>query len=314
MSLKLKIVLGCLVLVAGFLVLRVGNFLFGNLDTASSSRSSTASILKNTAIKTTSVDSDADGLPDASESRYNADLYKADTDGDGYLDGEEAVSGYDPTKKENDKISGASANLTDNFANRLVAGIFAGDLNPRNGKNEAYTQGLKMLSLATMDDAQQTLFQNIEVSDLLIVPDTEEHIKDYQKFLLQAMGGTSFTLPFYAQNARLLKVQEYFAQKTPEKALMILSTYERFFSGQKARFATVSVPESFEGVHRAFLEYFSAAETSYRAAGNFKTDPLLAQIALGTLGPLAEQFPKTLMKKLEETALHYQSLLKSFSP
>lgn len=42
------------------------------------------------------ADIDADGLPDSWEALYGADLTNPDTDGDGFLDGEEVNSGYNP--------------------------------------------------------------------------------------------------------------------------------------------------------------------------------------------------------------------------
>lgn len=43
-----------------------------------------------------SLDSDADGLTDAEELIYRTDVNRSDTDGDGYLDGAEALNGYNP--------------------------------------------------------------------------------------------------------------------------------------------------------------------------------------------------------------------------
>jgi len=50
-------------------------------------------------------DHDFDGLADWEEEIYKTDPNNPDTDGDGYLDGEEVASGFDPTKKApNDKL------------------------------------------------------------------------------------------------------------------------------------------------------------------------------------------------------------------
>lgn len=42
------------------------------------------------------ADPDSDGLTNAEERFYGTDAHKADTDGDGYLDGQEVRGGYDP--------------------------------------------------------------------------------------------------------------------------------------------------------------------------------------------------------------------------
>ncbi len=44
----------------------------------------------------TALDTDNDGLGDAAEQLYGTDPNKPDTDGDGYLDGEEVTNGYNP--------------------------------------------------------------------------------------------------------------------------------------------------------------------------------------------------------------------------
>jgi hypothetical protein len=47
-------------------------------------------------INDPSQDFDQDGLTNAQEQQYNTDPIKADTDGDGYIDGVEVVHGYNP--------------------------------------------------------------------------------------------------------------------------------------------------------------------------------------------------------------------------
>jgi hypothetical protein len=47
----------------------------------------------------TSIDADKDGLSLAEEYQIGTSDQKADTDGDGYTDGEEVISGHDPLKK-----------------------------------------------------------------------------------------------------------------------------------------------------------------------------------------------------------------------
>lgn len=55
----------------------------------------------------TTVDSDGDQLPDYLEICWGSDSYNPDSDGDGYLDGQEVINSYDPLiPSPNDKITG----------------------------------------------------------------------------------------------------------------------------------------------------------------------------------------------------------------
>jgi len=57
-------------------------------------------------IPSAEIDSDHDGLSDAMELLYKTDPNNPDTDGDGYMDGDEVANGYDPLiKSPNDKIN-----------------------------------------------------------------------------------------------------------------------------------------------------------------------------------------------------------------
>ena len=60
--------------------------------------------LETTKVKLNSLDSDHDGVPDSWEIRLKTDLLKADTDGDGFSDGEEIISGHDPLSANQETI------------------------------------------------------------------------------------------------------------------------------------------------------------------------------------------------------------------
>jgi hypothetical protein len=81
------------------------------------------------------TDLDNDGLSDIEESFYRTDLQSPDTDGDGYLDGEEIASGYDPRiAAPNDVKHGAISkaasdiNLTSRLIGRLYASVDEGEI------------------------------------------------------------------------------------------------------------------------------------------------------------------------------------------
>jgi hypothetical protein len=69
---------------------------------------------ENSTDKSIFLDSDQDGLSNKDEIIYKTDAQKPDTDGDGYSDGAEVKSGYDPAKPApGDKLTtGATSTLT----------------------------------------------------------------------------------------------------------------------------------------------------------------------------------------------------------
>ncbi|NMC87399.1 MAG: hypothetical protein GYA69_03005, partial [Candidatus Moranbacteria bacterium] len=65
-----------------------------------------------------SIDADCDGLTDSEEKLYKTDPYNADSDNDGYSDGVEVKSGYDPLKSApGDKIMVAESYDDSSFEN-----------------------------------------------------------------------------------------------------------------------------------------------------------------------------------------------------
>jgi len=101
-SKKINIIVAVLVLLAG---MSIGGYL------VLESRTSQANLLEQMAqdIKDQEIidDLDHDGLSGWEENLHKTDLNNPDTDGDGYLDGEEVAAGYDPTKPApDDKLGG----------------------------------------------------------------------------------------------------------------------------------------------------------------------------------------------------------------
>ena len=126
------------------------------------------------------IDSDQDGLSDEEEKIYHTDPYKADTDGDGYSDGAEVASGYDPLKPApGDKIiqnTGTSNSQSetkessDNLTQQLTKKVTS-VLNQSSGEDKDIT----------MDEVQSivddTLSSKTAVTDSDLPDITEKDIK-----------------------------------------------------------------------------------------------------------------------------------------
>lgn len=115
------------------------------------------------------LDSDQDDLSDAKELVYKTDPKNPDSDGDGYSDGAEVKSGYDPLKPApGDKLSDqqrtntaaiiasgeSSGNLTDDLSGKIATMISSGDS----------ADGIDMSSINNL--IEESMANNITFSDL----------------------------------------------------------------------------------------------------------------------------------------------------
>ena len=104
------------------------------------------------------LDSDQDGLTNSEEKSYGTDPYKADTDGDGYSDGIEVRSGYNPLKPApGDKI--VVADETNGVARESVAGTSTEKTSDGNLTNELSS---KITALLSEGDASTVKMEDID--------------------------------------------------------------------------------------------------------------------------------------------------------
>lgn len=122
-------------------------------------------------------DSDQDGLSNDEEKLYGTDAFNKDSDGDGYSDGVEVESGYDPLKKApGDKLTPASSTTglkktsepTDTNMTEQVTNEIAVALKNANSSGEAVT-------LDQIDTAVQKILSG-NSSEEVVLPEVE--IKD----------------------------------------------------------------------------------------------------------------------------------------
>ena len=146
MSHKIKIFLVFLALIAGLFVL---NF-YGTLKDTYRLVSS-ANLSNNVQLPGLDEDIDNDGLTNREESYWNTDFQNPDTDGDGYLDGEEVAAGHDPRIPAPNDLLDRPKNITDNLASLITAGLYSKDLS-RTATDQEYNKAVNNLSLAVISD------------------------------------------------------------------------------------------------------------------------------------------------------------------
>src|SRR3989338_7436848 len=219
MSTKLKLVLG--VLIVGIFFLFAGAVF--SVAKSISSSNSTANIYSqsknNTAVSDRIIDLDHDGIPNSQEEIYHTDPRNADTDGDGFFDGEEVMSGCNPILAEStDCPNQSKSNITTNVSQILAGSIQAdGDVD------------MERLALLSMDSFESKIYaKDADVFSTISDPtstDLYNYINNLKIALSRTLLGSTKNLKrdvdagfmqYFqnkgAPNANLQKLQEDFAQ------------------------------------------------------------------------------------------------------
>jgi hypothetical protein len=235
-------------------------------------------------------DSDNDGLKDWQELQaYGTDACKPDTDGDGYLDGEEVASGYDPAKKApGDELLGTTPKtprpLPDNLTTALSANL-AQQIGA--GKIDSFTTTGKILSSSELENypAIQQSVQEITAASLQLFE--PEPIDDSQ--IKTISDNSKAAIQNYARAAANCLPQST-ENQTSELDLFIdvlknndpsgLNTYLKIYQDGYEKFKTLTVPSDFVSLHKKQMNIFSSMIKIYEAMKTASIDPLKASIAL----------------------------------
>lgn len=283
MSNKLRVTLGLLVLIAGFLLIRLGLFFKQSVKTATLANISGQIVQpdeENFSVK----DSDHDGIPDVNEAYFRTDPSNPDTDGDGFLDGEEVISGYDQTVNDRALAQKNTEpdNITNRMASRFVGGLLAGDLNPRNNDQQKFQGGLNTLALAALDEASQTLIPPEPNEPLGLSDDSKESQEEYLKTVSGLLEGP-FLTAFIAQPQTLNTAVQYVIADRFEDATKIFQEHYFLFTNAYTSLLTVPVPPKWQIFHKQLLMIFQKIALNYNAAIKISDDPILALTAIADL-------------------------------
>ncbi len=299
MSPKLKFTLTILLLIAGFLLVRLGLFFKQSVKTATTANISNQ-VAEINEINSSTIDSDHAGIADVNEAYYRTDPSNPDTDGDGYLDGEEVVSGFSPTKKESpDERNGQSKNVTNSFAKHLVAGLYVGDLSPKKTGEDKFRQNIDTLTLATIDDAARALNPPIITEyGLAIVSESKEAQNEYLNNVDSLLEGP-FLKSFMEQPYTVAKAAEYLTQSKNDQAMEIFKNLSLTYTSAYNQLLTVSVPNNWIPFHTHLLQIFQKLSLNYLAMTKMYDDPLLAMTAMQDLENNLIEIDSSLVQELK---------------
>lgn len=280
MPTKLKITLGALLLIAGFLVLRVGLYFKHSVQTANSIQ--VPSVLSAQDEDPLEHDSDSDGLSDRDEIIYATDLNNKDTDGDGYIDGEEIVSGYDPldpnsnsqtTNKAVGLIS-SSANLTDRVLNLGVASLItdSGELDPEQMTNNKFADIMQSIN----NEAALTLNpRTLTDWDIKITEDNSvESIQKYLRTIGQMLEEGLFSASATINDPNIMN-----------GVLGISGDNRNYYQEKYESLKIIEAPSSWKEIHKTALQDLYKLALASRALTDkaIDEDPVRASFAASNL-------------------------------
>ncbi len=232
-------------------------------------------------------DTDKDGLPDNEETYWVADFNNPDTDGDGFLDGEEVLSGHNPAVKGPNDWLDRSKNLTRRMTELMVGGLELGSLIPGSTNYDTSVDSL-------VEDIAEKYRENRSVT----VDDV----------ILTTTDGTTERLAYINAMAWIIKgvfaealgdadkLLESVADLTWDDPTPLTENPKRYVafataarklaqtSGERAvKVAAVPVPRVFAVQHKDAIRILRTLQRDYELVATIKDDQLQGMAALQNL-------------------------------
>ncbi len=256
-------------------------------------------------------DSDNDGLRDWEEELFHTNPNNPDTDGDGYLDGEEIDSGHNPlVKAPGDKISfyplplGEKYNITQKVLSDetldsmldsyvLQKGEYIED-HPEIYSPETFSaftkdSTIQEMSQRALADSYPVLLEKaeqiiLEIPEIFEINITDEDIK------ISEDNSSEAVRLYLSQVSTLLNSDVFFLQEETFRAL-ILAIQNNNFSYLDGLIKTndtkieqvkaITVPSSWKEIHKEGLELTLQIRNIFVSFRDIQNDPLKAYVALG---------------------------------
>jgi len=256
-----------------------------------------------------SKDSDNDGLKDWQEIQiYQTDACKPDTDGDGYLDGEEAVSGYDPTKKApGDEMPGTThktprplpQNLTEALRQNLAGQLKQNKLSAFSGEGGLLSSD-QLAAYPAVQSSVQDILNNVgelfaadKIDDSQIKTANDNSRPAIQNYAVAVAACFSQTGP-HSQSET-----EMFSNAIENSDFSELELNLQNYQDAYERLKEITVPSEMVSLHKEQLEIISKLIKIYAAIKDIEADPLKADLALQSYSTVRTE-TSDWMKKLSE--------------
>lgn len=240
-------------------------------------------------------DFDHDGLDNGEEAVWRSDPYNPDSDGDGFLDGEEVLSDHNPTLAGNDSLDKARAFLalssTERLAQAIAGGIVSGELDP-NTDISIYAQSVDTVAESTVYSVLSAL-ENIEIDEVIesTAEDTTANREQYLKDIFKIISGDLLDIVFNQPKELVLLLTPDLsysgpgiydsAQKERVKSKFLQHSIE--FQQAYDKLAALDVPQSWAAIHTKTLTLLKKLEMYHRSIALGVDDPLKQMVVLGNL-------------------------------
>lgn len=289
MANKFKLFVGFLALIALFSVYSFLNSLPNK--TISTTVNNTRGTLSFTTVDN---DADHDGLTNRDESYWNTDFQNPDTDGDGFLDGEEVSSSHDPLiPAPNDLID--NKNLTTKFSNLTLSGLYGGSLSP---KNSDYAVMIGNIASVITENAVENLDTKIKAG-LPTISSTKQnqeiYINQVSPLIESVFSDYIFELNKISKDFRNSSVVnsddslvEFFKEQSKK--------YQKHYN----TIITIYPPKNWQENHFGFLKLLGDLSQVHLAISRNNTDPITALVAMNRLNSLLEMIPKIMISYAEK--------------
>ncbi len=275
---KIKVFFGFLALVALFSV-----FTFFN-----SFRNSSSTFLKpltGSILEAIDQDADHDGLTNREESYWNTDFQNPDTDGDGFLDGEEVASGHNPTKLgPNDALIDAK-NLTEKSSTLLVAGLAEGSLKVSSNKfDKSVDSVVDDLFYQSVVNQQKTTLSDLVDNQIITTGSDKTSVQEYLQsmnpmlgsFWVEDLKGFVSVLNIFQE---LDKTQDY----NNPKFVNAIDNEVTKLQNQIKQLVAVQTPSNWVNTHNQLLAEMQDMAKNYLLFKNLSGDPMQGIISYVTL-------------------------------
>lgn len=254
-------------------------------------------------------DWDNDGLTNREESYWGTDPNNSDTDGDGYLDGEEVASGHDPLIPAPDDLLPSDDNLTMKMSQLALAGLVEGSLKPN---NPDYEKSMSDLATVVAEDALNSFEVDLSKIDLRIVASDKfsqqryvEELSPVFEELFKAFIEQMSELENNLNNIGAFGMAHGGVSKSFEGAS---SRYDKIFDD----LAKMNVPKNWKDNHLGIMKLTGELSQASQSVASGAGDPIKAVVSLNKIVELWETFPKVAeaySKKIQSLGLNSETTI-----